>query len=263
MKKYQLTSETITVNGRTLHRIQALRDFADVEKGELGGFVENESNLSQEGNCWVYDDAKVYDNATVEGDAKVRDNAIIADEASVYGNAHVYGNAKLVDCSSACDYTAVRDNAIIADNAYVCDEGVVCDNALVCEYAKVYGNGYVKDDATIFGDEKVGYCAVANICDDVTEEDFFDDWDCGNADAETREHFGITEPIFLDDVYSIGDADEDELQKQADAYYNRENSNIDELFDEMYNYFENVKIRVRDEKLDNYVAELRKKANCK
>lgn len=227
MKKYQLTSETIKVNGRTLHRIQALRDFADVEKGELGGFVENESNLSQGGNCWVYDDAKVYDNATVEGDAKV------------------------------------RDNAIIADNAYVCDEGVVCDNALVCEYAKVCGNGYVKDNATIFGDEKVDYCAVGNFYDDVTEDSFFDDWDCGNADAETREHFGITEPIFLDDVYSIGDADEDELQKQADAYYNRENSNIDELFNEMYDYFENVKIRVRDEKLDNYVDELRKKANCK
>ena len=138
-----------------------------------------------------------------------------------------------------------------------------CDNALVCEDAKVYGNGYVKDDATIFGDEKVDYCAVGNFCDDETEDSFFDDWDCGNADAETREHFGITEPIFLDDVYSAGDADEDELQKQADAYYNRENSNIDELFDEMYNYFENVKIRVRDEKLDNYVAELRKKANCK
>ena len=263
MKKYQLTSEAITVNGRTLHRIQALRDFADVKANELGGFVEDETNLSQEGSCWVYDNAMVFDNATVEGNAKVRDNAIIANEASVFGNASVYGNAKLVDYSSACDYTAVRDNAIIADNAFLSDEGVACGNALVCEYAKVVGNGYVKDNATIFGDEKVDYCAAGNFCDEVTEDSFFDDWDCGNADAETREHFGITEPIFLEDVYSVGDADEEELQKQADAYYNRENSDIDELFDEMYNYFENVKIRVRDEKLDNYVAELRKKANCK
>ena len=40
MKKYELTSETKVVFGRTLHRIRALISFGNVEAGELGGWVE-------------------------------------------------------------------------------------------------------------------------------------------------------------------------------------------------------------------------------
>lgn len=36
MKKYELTDDTITVEGRTLHRIKALKSFSNVEEGELG-----------------------------------------------------------------------------------------------------------------------------------------------------------------------------------------------------------------------------------
>lgn len=93
MRKYKLTDETITVerNGKevTLHRIEALRDFAIVKAGDKGGFIEKESNLSQDGNCWVYDTAKVYGNAEVYGSAKVYDNA------KVYGNSKVCVNTVL------------------------------------------------------------------------------------------------------------------------------------------------------------------------
>ncbi|EJF98611.1 hypothetical protein MEI_00181 [Bartonella vinsonii subsp. arupensis Pm136co] len=37
MKKYELTDQTIDVDGFTLHRIRALRDFGKVKKGDLGG----------------------------------------------------------------------------------------------------------------------------------------------------------------------------------------------------------------------------------
>ena len=41
-----------------LHRIRALRDVReDVRAGDLGGFVQSEENLSQEGSCWIYDNA--------------------------------------------------------------------------------------------------------------------------------------------------------------------------------------------------------------
>ena len=43
-KKYKLTEESISFNGKTLYRIEALKDFADVKKGEKGGFIESESN---------------------------------------------------------------------------------------------------------------------------------------------------------------------------------------------------------------------------
>ena len=76
-KKYKLTEETINVNGKTLHRIEALRDFGDVKKGNKGGFIEKEENLSQSGDCWVYHNAKV------------------SDDAVVYSNAKVYGNTKI------------------------------------------------------------------------------------------------------------------------------------------------------------------------
>lgn len=59
MKKYELTDDTITVEGRTLHRIKALKSFSNVEEGELGGYVEKEDNLDQRGDAWVYGDARV------------------------------------------------------------------------------------------------------------------------------------------------------------------------------------------------------------
>ena len=108
-KKYKLTEETINVDGRTLYRIEALKDFDVVEKGDKGGFIENESNLSQSGDCWVY------------GNAKVSDNAMVCGNAKVYGNARVYGNA------------------------LVCGNAEVSLNALVIDKARVYGNAQVRE----------------------------------------------------------------------------------------------------------------------
>ena len=39
-KKYKLTKETMCFDGVTLHRIQALKDFGDVEAGELGAICD-------------------------------------------------------------------------------------------------------------------------------------------------------------------------------------------------------------------------------
>jgi hypothetical protein len=64
-KKYELTSESIEHAGVTLYRIKALRDFGRVKKGDLGGYVEKEANLSHEGDCWVGGIAKVYNEACV------------------------------------------------------------------------------------------------------------------------------------------------------------------------------------------------------
>ena len=64
MKKYELTNETKKVNGKTFYRIKALKDFGNIKKGELGGYVESENILSQEGNCWIYSGVTV-DNGTM------------------------------------------------------------------------------------------------------------------------------------------------------------------------------------------------------
>lgn len=61
MKKYEFTGETKVVVGVTLKRIRALIGFGDVVKGEVGGFIEDEKNLSHNGNAWVADNARVTD----------------------------------------------------------------------------------------------------------------------------------------------------------------------------------------------------------
>ncbi len=47
MKKYELTTDTKTFLGRKLFRIKALISFGDVKAGDMGGYVEKESNLSE------------------------------------------------------------------------------------------------------------------------------------------------------------------------------------------------------------------------
>lgn len=71
MKKYELTEETVTVYGKTLYRIRAVRDFGSVKTGEFGGYIEKEENLSHFGDAWVYGNAKVYGDARVSGNAEV------------------------------------------------------------------------------------------------------------------------------------------------------------------------------------------------
>ena len=67
--------------GHTLYRIEALKDFSDVKKGDKGGFVESEDNLSQDGDCWVYDTAKVYGNAVIHGRAVIGGDAKVANNS--------------------------------------------------------------------------------------------------------------------------------------------------------------------------------------
>ena len=88
MKKYELqpTYKT-TPNGKPLFQVVALRDFGFVKKGDKGGYIESETNLSHEGNCWVSGNAQIF------GNAKISDNAQIFVNAQIFGNAWVFGNA--------------------------------------------------------------------------------------------------------------------------------------------------------------------------
>ena len=95
MKKYELTEETVTVYGKTLYRIRAVRDFGSVKTGEFGGYIEKEENLSHFGNAWISGDAWVYGNARVFGNAWVYGEVQVAGNAWVYGNAKVYGDARV------------------------------------------------------------------------------------------------------------------------------------------------------------------------
>lgn len=95
-KKYRLLkNDTIVVDNivdiKTLYRIEALKDFSDVKKGDKGGYVESEANLSHYGDCWIYDNACVYDRVIVVG------NSIVSGYARLRGNNLVCGNTKVYD----------------------------------------------------------------------------------------------------------------------------------------------------------------------
>ena len=145
-KKYKLTDETINVNGKTLYRIKSLKDFGNVKKGDKGGFVEKEENLSQSGDCWVYDNAKVYNNAKVFDYADIYGNAEIFGNAIVSGNARVYGNAKVYHYAMVYDDAEVCDNAIISGNAEVYHDAAVYGNARVFGNAEIRGNAEIAND---------------------------------------------------------------------------------------------------------------------
>lgn len=77
MKKYKLTEITKEVFGIKLYQIEALKNFSNIRKGEKGGWIEKEDNLSQEDNTWVFGNAQVYENAQVFGNAWVSNNTWI------------------------------------------------------------------------------------------------------------------------------------------------------------------------------------------
>lgn len=154
-KKYKLTDETINLNGATLYRIEALKDFGEIKKGDKGGFIESENNLAHEGDAWVSDNAHVYGDACVFDNARVYNNAFVSGYAQVYGNAFVYGNAWLYDNTRVCGYAWVADNARVYGDANVCDDSSVFGSALVYDNARVCGDALVRGYACVCGDAEI------------------------------------------------------------------------------------------------------------
>lgn len=217
-KKYKLTDETIEVEGKTLYRIEALKEFRDVLPGVKGGFVESEKNLSHEGKCWIANNACVYDNAVVRHDAivyeqaivkgnacisdsaKILQNALITDNATIYdsatvaGNAcvcdeaSVYGDARAVMDAKVCDFAEVYGRATVSENACVTDyaevygDAYVHGSALICNRAQVYGFANITDMACVSEKSKVYGLAMVMNCSNITDNaQVFDAFVAGNA----------------------------------------------------------------------------------
>ncbi|WP_144756224.1 hypothetical protein [Bartonella saheliensis] len=210
-KKYEFIDDCEYIDGHFLKRIRALRDFDDVKKGDLGGYIESENNLSHDGNCWVYDKARVFQNARVSenakvkgffvdvyGDAKIYGNAIfqgmaINDYCEVYGNArvenavvlegnvkiydnaHVSGHAHISDDTVICDNAHVGGNAKISDGAYICDYSQVYDDAVVCG-SLICGDSYIHSAASLSSDDQIHDEAIPRFGseDDYYRHEYYD-----------------------------------------------------------------------------------------
>ena len=130
-KKYEFVEgDTIRHRGRILRRIRALRDLPDfgyryrnVEKGMLGGYIEKEENLSQEGNCWVELFGKIKGNARVFDDAYVCDG-VVEGSAKVYGKAVIDFDAMIVEEAEVFDNCHV-ESALIGGNSKLSGSSLV------------------------------------------------------------------------------------------------------------------------------------------
>ena len=146
----------IRVGEKTLYVIEALRDFGDVEAGDLGGFVESEDNLSHEGDCWVYDSAMVYGKGRVNRNGKVKDQASVYDYATVSDDAVVSGEAQ------------VFQRAVVYGEAQIGGLSSVYGNAQVFGKVEVRGHSKIHDDAWVYGDMIVdGYANITRKCTEV------------------------------------------------------------------------------------------------
>ena len=157
-RKYTIIeNETLVYDCRILYRIQALKDFANVKAGDKGGWVESYHNLSQEGDCWIYGNAKVYDYAEVLGDARISDEAsvynyaCVCENTQVYGNACVFGNVKVYGHALISDYANVYSCATIYGYANVYDNASVYGHAAIYGGAHIYGHAEIYCNAEIFG----------------------------------------------------------------------------------------------------------------
>lgn len=166
--KYELTNnlQVLFPSTKILYQIRALKDFGNVKKGDLGGWIESEDNLSQEGNCWIYDNAKVYGNAVISGNAKVYDDAIVRGNSTVTHHSVIINNAKITN-SIIIGNVLVRDGANIAasiitgnaiiggncnifdskiqDNVIISGDLLISRGTQVCDNAEIYGSGMIRN----------------------------------------------------------------------------------------------------------------------
>ena len=129
-KKYELTDEIRYVCGTTIHRIRSLRDFAGVKIGDIGGWIESERNLSQEGDCWIYNEACAVNKSYVSGNASVSNNSVITDNATVCENARIVGMSLIIDNSCVSGNALVYDGVIL-NSSHISGNSAIIDFSLI------------------------------------------------------------------------------------------------------------------------------------
>ena len=144
-----------------LHRIRALRDIgSDVKEGDIGGFVESESNLSTETDdaAWIYNDAIATGNAYVDKASRLRDRAIICDCAYVSQGSVLYGDARAEDNayirgSVLKDHARASGNAMILDSTDTHMNPELSGNSVI--YGKIVGEVRVSGSVIVFDTEEI------------------------------------------------------------------------------------------------------------
>ena len=149
-----------------LYKIIALEDFEvvnkhasfKVTKGQIGGWVESESNLEQ--GSWVAHDACVFDIARVSENSIIRDNSLIYQKATVTDSyvsdrCFVHGEAKIVGSNLAGNST-VKDSSMLISST-------------MKNSSEVSGKSVVTDSSLSGGSRVNNSAVIGSVFEDVSE----------------------------------------------------------------------------------------------
>lgn len=163
-KKYIITDEKHPVY-HSARRIKAVKNFGIIEEGELGGYIQDEKNLSHSNLAWVGDNAVILDNASVFDNAYVFGKSVITHNAKVYGDANVGGNSSMYGVSRVSGNSTVTNSRIegvaeVYGDAKV-EGGSHPSSVVICDNAKIYDHARVEGGSTIIG----GSVRVSSFCE--------------------------------------------------------------------------------------------------
>jgi hypothetical protein len=123
--KYGFTGRTKKINGEI--EVFQIRRLSD---GRLGGWIESEDNLSQEGTCWISEGVVVLDFAAVTGDAQVLGQIQLLGHARVEGSATIDGSAAIGGSSVVIGEFDIEDRLQPVVEAPVVDKPNLCDGCV-------------------------------------------------------------------------------------------------------------------------------------
>ena len=138
MRKYRLSEEQRafsyqedgTKKSVLLRQIIAMSDFNDVIAGSAGGWIDRETVLAQEGNCWIYDQ-----NAIAFGGTVISGNTRITGTSVLWGEVYATDNVWI-------------DNSEISQGAYISDSVTIRDS-LVCGQCRIFGHALIDQHSMI------------------------------------------------------------------------------------------------------------------
>lgn len=194
--KYELTENTMEVDGKTLYQIRAVDNFKmtvngkdiAIKAGDLGGYVEkgskndpnNSPNLSQDGSSWIGQGACVYGKGRVEEDAYVGGNSKVSG-GTVKGNAVIGVDTAANDFrnimfqknpihSPVIEGGVIEGNAVVLNNVHITG-GHMTNNARAEGFAEINASGKdepfmgghskIKDHAELSGNARLDQYAIA------------------------------------------------------------------------------------------------------
>ena len=160
-RKYEMTNITMEFEERTLYRIRALKNFRNVKAGDLGGWVSGEYNLSQEGECWIYDEAKCMDNARMYHNSAMYNNAVMCDFSEIHGCSEMHNysamldNSRMYNCSAMYDNSRMYNDSKMYNNSRMFDNSAMYNNAVMLDNSKMFENSRMYRDSRLKNKEKL------------------------------------------------------------------------------------------------------------